>query len=64
MACARLQRAHSSTTFGPRNTKAGYKEIEPPVMVNEASGFGTPAPRQEVQMYHATVDNFGLCADG
>ncbi len=43
------------------NTKAGYKEIEPPVMVNEASGFGTgQLPDKEGQMYHATVDNFYL----
>jgi seryl-tRNA synthetase len=41
------------------NTRAGYQEVEPPVMVNEASGFGTgQLPDKEGQMYHATVDNF------
>ena len=43
------------------NTRAGYREVEPPVMVNEASGFGTgQLPDKEGQMYHATVDNFYL----
>ena len=43
------------------NTRAGYQEVEPPVMVNEASGFGTgQLPDKEGQMYHATVDNFYL----
>ena len=43
------------------NTKAGYLEVEPPIMVNEASGFGTgQLPDKEGQMYHATVDNFYL----
>ncbi|MBP3423536.1 MAG: serine--tRNA ligase [Alistipes sp.] len=43
------------------NTAAGYREIEPPVMVNEASGFGTgQLPDKEGQMYHATADNFYL----
>ena len=40
---------------------AGYLEVEPPVMVNEASGFGTgQLPDKEGQMYHATADNFYL----
>ena len=57
---ARLQRALINY-FLDYNTKAGYKEIEPPVMVNEASGFGTgQLPDKEGQMYHATVDNFYL----
>ena len=43
------------------NTRAGYLEVEPPVMVNEASGFGTgQLPDKEGQMYHATADNFYL----
>jgi seryl-tRNA synthetase len=41
------------------NTAAGYLEIEPPIMVNEASGFGTgQLPDKEGQMYHANLDNF------
>jgi seryl-tRNA synthetase len=57
---AKLQRA-LITYFLDFNTAAGYLEIEPPVMVNEASGFGTgQLPDKEGQMYHATVDNFYL----
>ncbi len=57
---ARLQRALINY-FLDFNTTAGYREIEPPVMVNEASGFGTgQLPDKEGQMYHATVDNFYL----
>ena len=56
----RLQRALINY-FLDCNTKAGYLEVEPPVMVNEASGFGTgQLPDKEGQMYHATVDNFYL----
>lgn len=55
---ARLQRALINF-FLDINTEAGYLEVEPPVMVNEASGFGTgQLPDKEGQMYHATVDNF------
>lgn len=55
---ARLQRALINY-FLDRNTAAGYIEVEPPVMVNAASGFGTgQLPDKEGQMYHATVDNF------
>ena len=57
---ARLQRALINY-FLDCNTRAGYLEVEPPVMVNEASGFGTgQLPDQEGQMYHATLDNFYL----
>ena len=43
------------------NTEAGYIEFQPPLMVNEASAFGTgQLPDKEGQMYHATVDNFYL----
>lgn len=57
---ARLQRALINF-FLDINTKAGYLEVEPPVMVNEASGFGTgQLPDKEGQMYHATSDNFYL----
>ena len=55
---ARLQRALINF-FLDINTNAGYLEVEPPVMVNEASGFGTgQLPDKEGQMYHATADNF------
>ena len=57
---ARLQRALINF-FLDLNTSAGYLEVEPPVMVNEASGFGTgQLPDKEGQMYHATADNFYL----
>ena len=57
---ARLQRALINI-FLDCNTRAGDLEVEPPVMVNEASGFGTgQLPDKEGQMYHATVDNFYL----
>lgn len=43
------------------NTEAGYTEYLPPLMVNEASAYGTgQLPDKEGQMYHATADNFYL----
>ena len=55
---AKLQRALINF-FLDCNTEAGYKEVEPPVMVNKDSGFGTgQLPDKEGQMYHATVDDF------
>lgn len=57
---ARLQRALINF-FLDRNTAAGYKEVEPPVVVNQASGFGTgQLPDKEGQMYHCEVDDFYL----
>ena len=57
---ARLQRALINY-FLDCNTKAGYQEVEPPIMVNEASGFGTgQLPDKEGQMYHATADGYYL----
>lgn len=57
---ARLQRALINF-FVDCNVKAGYTEIMPPLMVNEASGFGTgQLPDKEGQMYHCQVDNFYL----
>ena len=57
---AKLQRALINY-FLEFNSRDGYLEVEPPVMVNEASGFGTgQLPDKEGQMYHATVDNFYL----
>ncbi|HBL75986.1 MAG: serine--tRNA ligase [Bacteroidetes bacterium GWF2_42_66] len=41
--------------------KAGYLEVQPPLMVNEDSGFGTgQLPDKEGQMYHVTLDNLYL----
>lgn len=57
---ARLQRALISY-FLDKNTEAGYMEIQPPLMVNEASGYGTgQLPDKEGQMYHATADDLYL----
>jgi seryl-tRNA synthetase len=57
---ARLQRALINF-FLEEGVKAGYEEIQPPLMVNEASGYGTgQLPDKEGQMYHATIDNLYL----
>ena len=57
---AKLQRALINF-FLDCNTAAGYKEVEPPVVVNKDSGFGTgQLPDKEGQMYHAEVDDFYL----
>ena len=57
---ARLHRAMINF-FLDKATAAGYREIQPPVMVNEDSGFGTgQLPDKEGQMYHVTADNFYL----
>ncbi len=57
---ARLQRALISY-FLDQNTAVGYHEILPPLLVNEASGFGTgQLPDKEGQMYHVTEDNLYL----
>ncbi|MFH0756640.1 MAG: serine--tRNA ligase [Bacteroidota bacterium] len=57
---AQLQRALISY-FLDVNTSAGYEEVLPPLMVNEASGFGTgQLPDKEGQMYHVTGDNLYL----
>ena len=41
--------------------KSGYLEIQPPFVVNEASGYGTgQLPDKEGQMYHANLDNLYL----
>jgi seryl-tRNA synthetase len=45
--------------FLDEGEKAGYREIMPPIMVNEDSGFGTgQLPDKEGQMYHVGIDNF------
>lgn len=57
---ARLQRALINF-FLDEGEKAGYLEIQPPILVNEDSGFGTgQLPDKEGQMYHATEDNLYL----
>lgn len=57
---ARLQRALINF-FLDNAGKAGYREIQPPVVVNEASGFGTgQLPDKEGQMYHIGLDNLYL----
>lgn len=57
---ARLQRALINF-FLAEAEKSGYEEYQPPLMVNEDSGFGTgQLPDKDGQMYHATVDNFYL----
>jgi len=57
---AQLQRALINF-FLAEASKAGYEEIQPPLMVNEDSAFGTgQLPDKEGQMYHATEDNLYL----
>jgi len=57
---ARLQRALINF-FLDRAIEAGYNEIQPPYMVNAASGYGTgQLPDKDGQMYHATVDDLYL----
>src|SRR5690348_15796673 len=57
---AKLQRALIQY-FLDFNVAAGYIEYMPPLMVNEASAYGTgQLPDKEGQMYHATEDNFYL----
>ena len=57
---AKLQRALINF-FLSEADKAGYLEIQPPLLINEESGYGTgQLPDKEGQMYHATVDNLYL----
>ncbi len=57
---ARLQRALINF-FLDCNTEAGYCEVNPPIVVNEQSGFATgQLPDKEGQMYHCGVDNLYL----
>ncbi len=57
---AKLQRALINF-FLDEAENSGYKEVIPPLLVNEASGYGTgQLPDKEGQMYHATEDNFYL----
>ena len=57
---ARLQRALVQY-FLDKNTEAGYMEVNPPHVVNEASGYGTgQLPDKEGQMYFVNEDNLYL----
>jgi len=57
---AKLQRALVAY-FLDKNTSAGYTEVQPPLMINEASGIGTgQLPDKEGQMYHVGLDNLYL----
>jgi seryl-tRNA synthetase len=57
---ARLQRALINF-FLDEARDAGYDEVQPPILVNEASGYGTgQLPDKEGQMYHDAKDNLYL----
>ncbi len=57
---AKLQRALCNF-FLDRATGEGYKEVQPPVLINEASGYGTgQLPDKEGQMYKIGLDNLYL----
>ena len=57
---ARLQRALEAF-FLEEARKSGYLEVQPPFVVNQASGYGTgQLPDKEGQMYHATADDLYL----
>ncbi len=57
---AKLQRALINF-FLDSAVKAGYTEIEPPVLVNESSAFGTgQLPDKDSQMYNVNLDGFYL----
>lgn len=57
---ARLQRALIQF-FLDQAGEAGYVEVQPPYVVNEASGYGTgQLPDKEGQMYHSQLDNLYL----
>lgn len=57
---AKLQRSLIQY-FLDYNTSAGYTEYAPPLMVNEATAYGTgQLPDKEGQMYHITADGFYL----
>ncbi len=57
---ARFQRALEAF-FLEEARKSGYLEVQPPYVVNEASGYGTgQLPDKEGQMYHCNMDNLYL----
>lgn len=57
---ARIQRAMIQF-FLDKAVEAGYMEVQPPILINAESGFGTgQLPDKEGQMYHATADDLYL----
>lgn len=57
---AKLQRALINF-FLDKATDAGFREIQPPILVNRDSGYGTgQLPDKEGQMYHMQIDDFYL----
>lgn len=57
---AKLQRALINF-FLDEAEKAGFSEVQPPILINEDSGYGTgQLPDKEGQMYHCTEDNYFL----
>ncbi len=57
---AKLQRALINY-FLDKASAAGYIEVQPPILVNEASGYGTgQLPDKEGQMYYVGIDNLYL----
>lgn len=57
---AKFQRALINF-FLDRASEAGYREVQPPLLVNEESGYGTgQLPDKDGQMYHVGIDNFYL----
>jgi seryl-tRNA synthetase len=57
---AKMQRALINYFLDKAHAQ-GYMEVQPPILVNEVSGYGTgQLPDKEGQMYHVGVDNFYL----
>lgn len=57
---AKLQRALVNF-FLDEGSEAGYNEVQPPILINQASGIATgQLPDKEGQMYHATEDDYYL----
>jgi seryl-tRNA synthetase len=57
---ARLQRALINY-FLDKATSKGYNEVQPPILVNAESGYGTgQLPDKEGQMYHCQIDDLYL----
>ncbi|MFM9052865.1 MAG: serine--tRNA ligase, partial [Bacteroidota bacterium] len=57
---ARLQRALINY-FLDKASEAGYHEVQPPILVNKDSGYGTgQLPDKDAQMYHVQLDEFYL----
>ncbi|MFZ7115073.1 MAG: serine--tRNA ligase [Bacteroidota bacterium] len=57
---ARLQRGLINY-FLDKATEAGFREIQPPILVNKESGYGTgQLPDKEGQMYHMQIDDYYL----